>query len=1101
MNAPLRHSALTVRHWSDAYGGRPAEEFGDLPCWGLAREVFKDRCNIALPDYAGRVGREERAEIAALFSDGARRFPWREVVAGEEREFDLALFLRAGLPQHVGIVTEPGRMLHVLEDGLVQPARYDSGRWKCKLAGLYRHAALAGEALRVRALPRLLDPSERIDLTLPPGSTLAEVAAAAFPGLPPERHRLLRIFVDDESVPAIYWQRVRPKACARVTVRLMVGNDTLRTVLTVVVAIAAIVTGQLYLGPLLAGTFGLSSATWAGITGVIGTLAGNLLINALIPVRPALGDSSGGGSPTYSIQGWKNVATPDKPIPAVTGLHRVAPVYAALPYSEVIGDDLYVISLFLFGYGPLDISNIRIGETPIDTFSGVQYELRNGYASDEPVSLYPQQVIEDSLQNDLKYNEPTSRTTPSDVTESSVDFFFPQGLLFANDGGDVDSTFVNFLIEQRVAGSGDAWSTVTTLSVSAATKNPVRRSYRWTHPERGTWEIQITRQTTDHNDDLKFSSQSIWSAVRSFRPEYPVNFDKPLALLAVRVKASEQLQGILDNLNADCALLCDSWDGSEWVPLQQTSNPADIYRWMLQGPAAPVPQTDDEVGLTDLQAWSAFNTSKGLAYNRVHDFESSWLDAMADCCAAGRASPRDSGTQWTVTVDNARTIVDGHLTPRNSRDFSWERSYARLPDAYRVKFKNETDGYADAEMIVPFPNFTDTPQIVEDLDLPGITLPALIWKETRRRQYELTHRPDSFTCTQDFEVLEATRGDMLKLNHDVLIRAQVAGRVLRVAGQGIVLDTRVTMDADKSYAARIRVLTDDGESSLLRSVRTVGGETDTLWLRGDMTGIEEGCLVMFGESGSESIEVIVKEVEAGDDLSARLTCVAHAPEIEALVDAESPPAFTGRYGTIIEFTDIAPNSPLISAIVSGDSVVSLGVSLQVQLAPDPTGVVPTTFEVDHRLHGGGAYTTISAPVAAGVINVSGYSAGDQVDIVARAKNAAGTPSADTDVTTYTVLATSAPPAPTLSAPTEAGGTVTIDLVMPNSANLKSAHVYRGDTDVFADMTQIATVFGTANQTLSTTDTPGTGTWYYRVTAENASGIVGDPSAAQSITLT
>ncbi|MBD4185358.1 hypothetical protein GUH45_17240, partial [Xanthomonas citri pv. citri] len=61
---------------------------------------------------------------------------------------------------------------------------------------------------------------------------------------------------------------------------------------------------------------------------------------------------------------------------------RMTPPYGAEPYTEVQGDDQYLRLLFVWGYGPLDISDIKIGETDISEYDGVEIETRQGYAGD-----------------------------------------------------------------------------------------------------------------------------------------------------------------------------------------------------------------------------------------------------------------------------------------------------------------------------------------------------------------------------------------------------------------------------------------------------------------------------------------------------------------------------------------------------------------------------------------------------------------------------------------------------------------------------------------------------------------------------------------------
>ena len=97
----------------------------------------------------------------------------------------------------------------------------------------------------------------------------------------------------------------------------------------------------------------------------------------------------------YTLSGWNNQLRPDAPVPWALGRHRYAPPFAARSYTQIIGDEQYVVALFVWGYGRLKISDLRIGDTAIGHYKNVEIEHREGLAGDDPVMLYPRQVIED----------------------------------------------------------------------------------------------------------------------------------------------------------------------------------------------------------------------------------------------------------------------------------------------------------------------------------------------------------------------------------------------------------------------------------------------------------------------------------------------------------------------------------------------------------------------------------------------------------------------------------------------------------------------------------------------------------------------------------
>lgn len=789
-----------------------------------------------------------------------------------------------------------------------------------------KQALIVRDGARIIAQP-YLDGGARLDMIAPYGATIAECVEQAIPGLPIEwavAHA--RVFMGGEIISPEIWPRVRltPRNdnLPVIVIRVVPGNSgTMRAVLSIAVGVAALALGQIYAAPLaFAAGFGGSALATSVAGGLItGTvlLAGTLLVNSLIPLRRDQSQGAGiTASPTYTIQGFRNVPNPDGVVPCVFGKVRFAPPYAALPYTEIEAGETFITALFLLGYGPLEIRDIKLGDTPIEKFKEVTVETRNGYASDAPVTLYPKQTLEERLTVDLSraYSStfgPHTRFTASDAQEASIDITFPSGLFWMHTfptNPPVTQPFpftVTIKIRMRLNGVG-AWTDVIEWPITLFSQKSITVSHRWTLPTRGRYEVEVERLTLDFDDlnvfqqNDQFVSISIWSAIRSFRPEYPLNFNHPLALIAVKAKGSKQLNGVIEDLNCEASRVCKDWDSGTqtWIE-RETQNPASALRLAMQGPAMAYPLVDDEIDLPCIQDLHDFCVSKSLSYNRVHDFEASVFDTWSDIAAAGRAAPRDDGEKWGVVIDRPQTIVMQHITPRNSWDFAGSRDYVRFPDAFRVKFYDQTNSYKPAERVVPWPGFVGTPLVTESIELPGITDPSAVWIEARRRQYELIYRRDTFTVMQDFEAALARRGDLVKVSHDILLVSQVAARVKSVGADYVMIDSVVTMETGKTYAVRFRSLGPDDASpdlSILRPLKTIVGEHDALFFSGAGTAPQVGDLAMFGESGVETIECVVKDVEGAEDFSRRFKLVAHAPEISTLADAEIPPAWNGRVG-------------------------------------------------------------------------------------------------------------------------------------------------------------------------------------------------------------
>ena len=789
------------------------------------------------------------------------------------------------------------------------------------------------ELIPITRVPVVGADTKRIDLTAPPGSSIRDMIAVALPGLPESDFGLLRVsLVNDQGMMPVshdYWPVTRPKVGTRVVIRIVPAKNALRSVLMVVVSIAAIAIGQFWLAPYLVGA-GMSTAAAGLIGGLVTaglTALGALLVNALIPpTRPKDQDRKN----SYQLSGWKNrVPGAQDVLPWIAGKHRYAPPFAATSYTEIVGDHQYIRALFTFGYGPVLLSDFRIGDTSLDDYDEVDIEVREGRIGDDPITLYPRQVIEEGVSVELvrpfprdddgeiltgedTEETPIVRQTAANTKDVSVIIAFQSGLFSADSNGEYKALTVKVRIRQRLYGAA-SWTDVTTLKITAQKSETFFRQHTWELPTRGRYEIEVTRMT-DERTSTQLSDRCFFAGLQSIRPEYPINFGKPIALVALRIKATYQLNGALDNFNALAQREMPVYSGDTWVN-GQGSSPASAYVLALKGNHNPFPVTDDEINYAEIADWYAFCESKGLKFDYVFEEAVSFGEMLAIICAAGRATPRHDGTKRTIVVDRPGGLVIDHLSPRNSSDFSWQRIYFDPPDAFRIDFNDATNNYEPATRIVPWPGFVGIPNLTEQLELPGKTDPHEIWVEARRRMYELLYRPDSYSAMQSGAARVATRGDLVKGSYDVIARTQVSARVKSVSDYLIELDEQVTMGSGQSYGIRFKIYSyddDDTEyvSSVTSEVHSLEGEWASINVKDKTNMPTVGDLIHFGPLAEVSRSYRVKGIEPGEDFSGVVHMIDAAPEIDELTDAETPPAWDGYVGEEVDGGTVAPAVPV-----------------------------------------------------------------------------------------------------------------------------------------------------------------------------------------------
>jgi len=835
------------------------------------------------------------------------------------------------------------------------------------------------------------------------------------------------VFIEDGIVPPALRAHVRAKPGVTVYVKVMPQLPAVPLVAAIGGAFAAnavaTVAGSLIVGSLVG--FAVSTAiSFVGNALFAPSNPTNAITARTAPavtstVARAAGPrgASGTESPTFSILSARNSATPYRPIPMVLGVHRYVPAYGALPYTEVSGDDQYLRFVVIWGYGPVSLSTVKIGNTLIGNFTDVEQE-NDLTGTLDTLTLYPQDASQENLSIALEnYPAYETRTTALNTDEIGITVTFPQGLVhFRSDSPDRFPVSVELQADYRPTGGG-IWLSLANLTITDSTTEVKRYATR-SVVTRNTYDVRVRARTTStHPDGAVVRDASVWTALRSFTNEDPVAV-AGVAKSAYRILASDQLNGVVDQLNGVIVSQCEIWSGSSWGTPTTTNNPAALFRYVLTCDANANRVTSAAIDETNLADWYEFCANKGFTFNQVIDFRVSVRELLRDIAAAGRASPTRRDSLWGVIIDEPRTTVVQHFSPRNTRNFSGQIIFPEPPHAYRVRFFNEEQDYREDERIVYDDGYDEmSATIFEGLELPGITRPDNIYKLTRYYLAGIRLRPERFRFDVDMENLVATRGDLIRFSHDVPQIGLNQGRISSVAGSVLGLDEPVDMDAGGSYSVRIRL--SDGTSHST-TVTTVAGRSESITV-GDATGVAAGDLFLFGEAGIESVELLITDLETTGDL---VVTVSAVPYNEAIYDADTViPPYTSTLSAPVSSSLTGPPSPNITDVVSDeralrrttDGLVQLGIQVYIQpgvAEPSAAGVTATAaFQVRWRLSTGPGRWVYSPSVSSDTrtIIASPVESAASYDVAARAIDAVGSPSNWVQVSNHVVIGAVANP--------------------------------------------------------------------------------------------
>ncbi len=896
-------------------------------------------------------------------------------------------------------------------------------------------------------------------LSVVAGVTVAEIVKQVQPD--PILARYAHIYVDEIYVAPELWATAVPEAGQLVTLRVVPqggeGKSPLATILTVAVMAVAVAYG----GP--AGAAALEGIASEAVGTAIGTMvvgmAGSLAINAICPPPTQKSSSlSASDAPTLSISGARNRSGAMQTIPKILGEHAITPYYGAIPYTELRGADQYLHMLFILGYGPLDISEHKIGETDLTTYEDYEIEVRQGYPDDEPMKLYPSTVIEDAVGTVLsKETGWVQQTTTADIEEFNIEIAFLGGLVEFEEDGRKNGIRVNFEVEYSLTGE-DNWTQISpevnraaqtfkaytgpgvryipqgdesevytrtsllflnkvtgrlgmststginatpyvpstpansyalasfhqtgysdtilnltdrrdprltvsgagnfavsiysgrTLRIAAGdfetegltsiygkTTSVVRRGISGYVPK-GQYDVRVRRVTADSDEDT-ILDVATWSLLRSIDTTDPVALGG-LAKVALVIKATDQLNGVIDQYNCIAKSILMDWTEEGWIE-QPTNNPASLYRSVFQAAGMKEPIPDSRFAMGDIEAWAEECLDNGYEYNAVISEQSTPFEVSKDVAAVGRASFAMRDGLYSIVVDSPTTIAAGPkqwLTPRNTWDVKGTKSFDSV-HGLEVSYVDAAAGYRPEQVIAYADGYNIANAVrIDKMNVLGITNHEQAYKQARYYLAVAKLRPEMHNRMVDVEHLVCTRGDLIRVTDDVSLTGLMTGRIRSMTPSSgdvetITTDEVVTMDAGKTYALRVRYAY--GYSDVYRAVNTVEGETNTFVLSTVIPAAEApdvGDLLMFGETARETADKLVHHIEMSDNLTAKVYYVDASPAVY-LADTGAIPPYDPGISVMTNLYDVPPTAPQILAVTSDETVAAIqdDGSFQVQI--------------------------------------------------------------------------------------------------------------------------------------------------------------------------
>ena len=482
------------------------------------------------------------------------------------------------------------------------------------------------------------------------------------------------------------------------------------------------------------------------------------------------------------------------------------------------------------------------------------------------------------------------------------------------------------------------------VTLFSASRKPLRRTYFFSVAS-GQYEVRVRRTSAD-DTDVRAASDLAWSQLRTYQPDTADYTGQKR--VAVKITASGQLQGVLDQLSAIASARCEAWTGSAWV-LQETSNPAWWWRAFAKGKrisgrrAFGCDLADTRIEEGGIKAFGAWCTSKGLTFNGVLDRPMSCEETLNAIARCGRgSSSRATGKHGVIWDAPDMPIVQvfgmGNIKLDSFR-CSWVSE--KLADEIELAFVNPDLDWQQDTVRALVPGVTD-PVNTARVELFGCTDKDMAGHEANLIAAAQRYRRRTVSFESDFEGAVPIRGDVVMVAHDLFAMSQAnawgfSGRLVAGTTTQLTLDREVPFTVGQSHYAAVRF--PDG-NLYVRAVDIQVGESSVITLgsalpsapNSDSNNPVVDYLWFFGLSADgPSKKMKVHDIAPTAPDSVRLILVDENPAYYASEDGDfgyTPPArFTAQF-------------PVLSGLVVTEELIraGLGFAVKLTLTWDVSGV-------------------------------------------------------------------------------------------------------------------------------------------------------------------
>ncbi|KDD44793.1 bacteriophage lambda tail assembly protein I [Bordetella bronchiseptica OSU095] len=385
------------------------------------------------------------------------------------------------------------------------------------------------------------------------------------------------------------------------------------------------------------------------------------------------------------------------------------------------------------------------------------------------------------------------------------------------------------------------------VRLTGARQEPTRRQVTWDVPI-GQYEIRVMKVTADINTSRE-SNETAVSQIMAFQQD-KADYTGQVRL-AMRARATGQLNGAIDEFSAIASAQCLAWTGSAWAK-QETSNPAWWYLFFARGKVEGGKRvyggglSDAEIDIESIKAWGAWCAAKKLTFDYVLTEKMSTAAVLQMIARAGRATLTYQTGKLGVIWDAENLPVSAMFGPFNVKAGSFKIAYTNdgTVDEIVGNFINSARGWILDEVRVKVPGATTTNNPLQ-LDFDGCVYEDMAGREANLLAAAQVWKRRRIQWETDVEGLVAVRGDVVSFSHD-LTEWGYSGRLMPGSG-----GTTMKLQKKVPSAGFGTVLLRDPDGNMKTvSVVSAVGEVDELTIVSDLDGFP-----MPGDTGYEDCAV------------------------------------------------------------------------------------------------------------------------------------------------------------------------------------------------------------------------------------------------------